>query len=327
LDSRQSNSTTVSIAESEYGIEDDCPPFPGLNRYVQLVAGATLTAVDVLKNGKADIAISWDGGRHHAQKSRASGFCYVADCILAILSLKKSRLAPSLVIKPRVMYLDLDLHFSDAVSHAFHASLNAKSSQVLSLSIHHSALGFFPLSLLSSLPNLSSSDFDPFTLSIPLRQGASSKTFARIWPVVEAVKSAFEPDYVVLQCGVDGLAGDPCAIWNWNIGLEQGDMGWYVNNVIRLWNCKVLMLGGGGYHSPNAARAWAYLTSVAIGRPLPLDTAIPDHSAFPLYAPSFILDVPAGNMHDENSDEYLSQVELVFSHVVEHIREQQSMSV
>jgi hypothetical protein len=61
--------------------------------------------------------------RHHAQKSYASGFCYVADCILAIMALKRSPpIASPLVVcqrKPRIMYLDLDLHFSDAVSEAF----------------------------------------------------------------------------------------------------------------------------------------------------------------------------------------------------------------
>lgn len=73
--------------------------------------------------------------RHHAQKSHASGFCYVADCILAILSLKRVTLATvpqsqdrttSNARKPRVMYLDLDLHFSDAVSEAF-TTLNSPS--------------------------------------------------------------------------------------------------------------------------------------------------------------------------------------------------------
>jgi len=65
--------------------------------------------------------------RHHASRARAAGFCYVADCVLAILSLKTvPRSPPSLKLQnqadehlPRVFYLDLDLHFSDVVSSAF----------------------------------------------------------------------------------------------------------------------------------------------------------------------------------------------------------------
>lgn len=67
-----------------------------------------------------------DSFRHHASKSRASGFCYVADCVLAILALKSIPRSPSSKPPgepakplPRVFYLDLDLHFSDVVASAF----------------------------------------------------------------------------------------------------------------------------------------------------------------------------------------------------------------
>lgn len=44
-------------------------------------------------------------------------------------------------------------------------------------------------------------------------------------------------------------------------------------------------------------------------KPLPLSSDIPDHSAFPLYAPSFTLDVPPGNSQDRNTEAYLVDVE------------------
>ncbi|KAI0937663.1 hypothetical protein AcV5_000444 [Taiwanofungus camphoratus] len=225
-------------------------------------------AANALCRGEADITICWDGGRHHAQKSQASGFCYVADCVLAILALKRVPAPGPSPRKPRIMYLDLDLHFSNGVSHAFSSSSSTSlaAPQVLTLSIHHSAPGFFPVSALSSLPNPSDYDFDPFTLSLPLVRGASCTTFARIWPAVERVKAAFAPDFVVVQCGVDGLAGDPYAVWNWALGGAQGSLGWCIDRICREWGCKVLLLGGGGYNSPNAARAWTYLTSIAVQR-------------------------------------------------------------
>ena len=42
-----------------------------------------------LNSGDSDIVINWGGGLHHAKKSEASGFCYVNDCVLAILELLK----------------------------------------------------------------------------------------------------------------------------------------------------------------------------------------------------------------------------------------------
>ncbi|KAF8508253.1 histone deacetylase 8 [Hysterangium stoloniferum] len=310
IDDILSSASTSKDARSEahdrpdlLGLEDDCPPFVGLSQYVQLVAGASLTAAAVLKQDDADISINWDGGRHHAQKGHAAGFCYVADCVLSILALKQPP-------KSRIMYLDLDLHFSDAVSQAFAGS---SSGQILTLSIHHSAPGFYPPSPLSSLPDSDTSD--PYTLSLPLRHGASDKTFHRVWQCVDSVKNAFSPEYVVVQCGVDGLAGDPCGTWNWSLGSSDGSFGWCLSQVLG-WNCKTLLLGGGGYNSPNVARAWSYVTSIALGQPLPLEADIPDHNGFPSYEPSFTLDIPAGNMRDENTDEYLEHIEQVYSQVV-----------
>lgn len=134
---------------------------------------------------------------------------------------------------------------------------------------------------MSALPDPSDPAFDPFTLSLPLHQGASNSTFAKIWPLVERVRATFEPDFVVVQCGVDGLAGDPCAKWNWSLGGGEGSLGWCVDRVVHAWSGRKLLLGGGGYklgfvspfrikaqlggyHSPNAARAWAHLTSIAV---------------------------------------------------------------
>ncbi|KAI0056362.1 Arginase/deacetylase [Artomyces pyxidatus] len=307
---------TEDMQSVEFGLEDDCPPFKGMREYVQAVAGASLAAACALAEDQCDVAVCWDGGRHHAHKSHASGFCYVNDCVLALLALKHAP-APAPSRKPRIMYLDLDLHFCDAVAAAFHAPASSSSSppQVLTLSLHHAARGFFPS---SPLAMLSEPHTDPFTLALPLLAGATNATFARVWTgVIERVRGAFDPDYVVVQCGCDGLAGDPCGVWNWAVGGEGG-MGWCVTQVLG-WGCKTLLLGGGGYNSPNAARAWAYLTSVTRGDALALDTQIPDHGAFPLYAPSFTLDVPPGNVRDENTEEYLTHVEGVFEGVVQEI--------
>ncbi|KAJ7033208.1 hypothetical protein C8F04DRAFT_1105541 [Mycena alexandri] len=306
--------------KTELGLEDDCPPFEGMADYVRLVGGASLTAVKALQQPRCELAICWDGGRHHAQKSQAAGFCYVADCTLALMALRRlTQPGPQAgpARKMRTMYLDLDLHFSDGVSHAFHQTTTG-SPHLITFSIHHTAPGFFPASALASLPT---ADSDPFTLSLPLQPGASNRTFARAWQSVERVHAAFDPDYVVVQCGVDGLAGDPCAVFNWSLGPEEGSLGWCVARVVNEWRGKKLLLGGGGYDSPNAARAWAYLTSVALGHPLSPDLSIPDHDHFPVYAPSFVLDVPAGNMQDQNSDDYLETVKQTFNGVAAVIAE------
>lgn len=67
-----------------------------------------------LNEDKSDIAINWAGGLHHAKKCEASGFCYINDCVLAILELLKKH--------QRVLYIDIDIHHGDGVEEAFYTS-------------------------------------------------------------------------------------------------------------------------------------------------------------------------------------------------------------
>ena len=120
------------------------------------------------------------------------------------------------------MYLDFDVHHGDGVALAFLQPLapGAKDPQILTLSIHHHAPGFFPSHPTAAL---TPPDTDhPHTLSIPLAHGAGGKTFARVWEeAVESVKAAWEPDYVVVCCGVDGMAGDGEKTGVWNLGSRD----------------------------------------------------------------------------------------------------------
>jgi len=90
-------------AHEVYGLTEDCPFFRGLHTYIRYVAGSSLTAANKLLAGYK-VAINWAGGRHHARRDLASGFCYVNDIALAIL-----RLLESPRIK-RVMYIDIGVY-------------------------------------------------------------------------------------------------------------------------------------------------------------------------------------------------------------------------
>jgi acetoin utilization deacetylase AcuC-like enzyme len=46
----------------------DCPLIEGIYRFVETIAGASITAAQVLVNGMARVAINWCGGWHHAQR-------------------------------------------------------------------------------------------------------------------------------------------------------------------------------------------------------------------------------------------------------------------
>lgn len=373
--SRQRGYKRPRTSKNQFGLQDDCPAFSGLQQHVSLVAGAAITAAELLATGQTDVAIAWDGGRHHAKKDSASGFCYVNDVVLAILALRKPRKVVATTgegedtvrkttIKrtDRVLYLDLDLHWGDGVEEAFHSGAN-----VLTLSIHHYAPGFFPCYTASSDPDRygppGSLKSDPGaggkTLNIPLGIGTSDASLERVLSsIVDPLVEAWDPKMVVVQCGVDGLAGDPMAVWNLSAAA-------YVDAIERVlgWQKPTLLLGGGGYCSENAARCWSLITALCLGRlergdggkrksistaathdqPRPLteqqdgteekrevstssdrisyETAIPDHKHWPKYGPTYTLDVPSGEMIDQNDESHFEAINKVF---LEHIKKASS---
>lgn len=52
-----------------------------LYEHAALTAGGSLAAAEALCAGEARLAVHWDGGRHHAGKGKAAGFCYVNDVV------------------------------------------------------------------------------------------------------------------------------------------------------------------------------------------------------------------------------------------------------
>ena len=113
-----------------FNIGEDCPVFEGLYDYCKMYATGSILGSHYLTEGISDIAINWSGGLHHAKKHEASGFCYINDCVLAILEL--------LTKYQRVLYIDIDVHHGDGVEEAFFCT-----DRVLTCSFHKYG-DFFP---------------------------------------------------------------------------------------------------------------------------------------------------------------------------------------
>lgn len=137
-----------------------------LHDFVRTIAGGSLAAAKALVAGSVDVAVNFCGGWHHAQRDQASGFCYVNDCVLAILELQKRF--------KRVLYIDLDIHHGDGVENAF-----AFSRKVFTLSIHKCEEGYFPGT--GSVNDIGLGGGRFYTCNVPLKDGASDQTFITIF--------------------------------------------------------------------------------------------------------------------------------------------------
>lgn len=66
-DESEDDTSDVDDEQLNYGLGYDCPKIFNLWKFVRTIAGGTLTAADLLLNGRKTV-INWCGGWHHAQR-------------------------------------------------------------------------------------------------------------------------------------------------------------------------------------------------------------------------------------------------------------------
>ncbi|AGO12911.1 AaceriADL339Wp [[Ashbya] aceris (nom. inval.)] len=242
---------------ARYGLVDDCPVVDYLPMYIHTVAGATLALAKELSRHRGSVlAVNWDGGRHHALKARASGFCYVNDIALLIQTLRRQGFL-------RVSYVDFDLHHGDGVENAFRYSKNVQTC-----SLHLFEPGFFPGT--GAFKNCTENN----VLNVPLLHGVDDRTLDHVIDnIVAPAVQRHDPEVLIIQCGGDGLAGDKYGEWQLSIhGLTR--------NILKLVQAhkfkKIALLGGGGYNARLQSRFYVYLTSMLISQCKGIATEIGD---------------------------------------------------
>ena len=284
LDTLRSEDPNHEDAE-EFGFGYDCPLEEGVYEYCRNIAGGSITGAALLAAGQCRVAIHWLGGWHHAKRLRASGYCYVNDCVLAILRLKQ-RFA-------RVLYVDVDVHHGDGVEEAFEATAG-----VVTFSVHRFEAGFFPGT--GAAADVGRGRGRAHAVNMPLREAAGDERFARyVGRALALVKERFRPDAICCQFGADGLNGDPMRAFN----LTPAALDSVLRQLLS-WKLPTLLLGGGGYHEANVARCWCRLTATVLGAELPDDVPELD-GFFERYGPGFDFAVPASLRRDLNDEEYM----------------------
>ncbi len=224
----------------------DTPIFGGMYEYAALAAGASLRGAELILAGDADVAFNPSGGYHHGHASQAAGFCYINDVVLACMALTDAG--------KRVLVLDIDAHHCDGVQEAFY-----ERSDVLTLSFHEYGPGFFPGT--GAVEDVGLGAGRGCSVNVPLPAGTDDEMFARAFGAVALpVIDKFSPDVIVLELGMDCLAGDPLT----SILLTNNAYADAVGRVLE-FSLPVLAVGGGGYHAENAVRGWALAWSVLVG--------------------------------------------------------------
>ena len=237
LKSGQDGHLDVAMMQMGIGMPDN-PVFKGMYDYAALDCGASLMGAQLLLDGKAGIAFNPSGGYHHAHAARAAGFCYINDVALACLHLARAG--------KRVVYLDIDAHHGDGVQEAFW-----NRNDVLTISLHESGRSLFPGTGFED--EIGVGQGKGYSVNIPMPMQVYDEAYLKAFRAVATpLIDAFDPDMIVLELGMDGLAGDPLT----HMGLTNNAHAEVIEYVIALGK-PFLATGGGGYHLENTARAWA----------------------------------------------------------------------
>jgi len=216
----------------------DTPAFKDMAEYGAWACGAALRAADLLLEGQADVVFSLWGGFHHAFPERAAGFCYLNDVVLACLRLAGAG--------RRVAYVDVDAHHGDGVQEAFY-----QRADVLTISLHESGKTLFPWGGFED--EIGAGAGLGYNVNVPLPAGTYDEAFLSAFQqVVLPLLDWFRPDVLVLELGMDALAGDPLT----HLALTNNAHVAVLEALLHR-RCPLLVLGGGGYHVQNTVRGWA----------------------------------------------------------------------
>ncbi len=241
-------------AEADQAVSDDDrtrykigaegnPVYAEVYRRPMTSAGGVMLAARLTAEG--GIVHCPGGGTHHGRPDRASGFCYLNDPVLGMLTWLDQGLE-------RIAYLDIDAHHGDGVQDAF-----ADDPRVLTVSVHEA--GRWP----GTGAAADRAGGQARNLPVPVGFNDSEMEWLLRRAIVPVVQ-AHRPQALMLQCGADALEEDPLA----RLSLSN-NAHWSVVRAAMDLAPRLVVTGGGGYNPYTVGRCWAGVWASLNGIPIP----------------------------------------------------------
>ena len=243
-----------SIGEGflDYG---DTPAFPGVYEAAAYVVGTSLAAMERVLSGECRRAFVPIAGLHHARRDGAAGFCVFNDCGVVIETLR--------VVHGirRIAYVDIDAHHGDGVYYGFE-----DDPELFFADLHEDGRYLYPGT--GAAHEHGRGAAAGTKLNIPMRPGADDRDFRTAWTAVEELLYAARPEFIILQCGADSLAGDPITHLQYSAESHRHATTSLCEFAEEQCDGRLLALGGGGYNRANLAAAWTAVVEALLQGPL-----------------------------------------------------------
>ncbi|MBF0164792.1 MAG: acetoin utilization protein AcuC [Magnetococcales bacterium] len=235
----------------DYG---DTPAYPGVYEAASNVVGSALDAMRQIMAGACGRAFVPIAGLHHARRERAGGFCVFNDIGVVIHTLREE------YDIQRVAYVDIDAHHGDGVFYAFESDPHVRF-----LDFHEDGRYLYPGT--GDASEIGKGEAENTKLNIPMPPGSGDVHFMQRWPQALRFLEDGRPEFIILQCGADSLAGDPLA----HLRLSPNLHGQIASRLVRLaedlGHGRVLAVGGGGYNPNNIGKGWCAVVRALVHTP------------------------------------------------------------
>jgi acetoin utilization protein AcuC len=231
--------------------DNDTPVFQGAYEVASTVVGTVIRAVDDLMDRRYQRAFVPIGGLHHGGRGSAAGFCLLNDCGVAIEVLRQR------YGLQRIAYVDIDAHHGDGVFYAFEFDPG-----VIIADIHEDGQFLYPGT--GDADETGRAGAEGTKLNLPMPKKADDADFLRAWEQVEQFLRHMKPEFIILQCGADCLAGDPLTHLAFTRQAHQHATTGLRRIAEEFASGRLLVTGGGGYNATNIATAWTAVVEALV---------------------------------------------------------------
>jgi len=223
--------------------DEDTPAYPGVYEDAAARVGTALAALRMIMSGEARCSFQPVGGMHHGRRHRGAGFCPFNDIGVVIETLRAEYGVG------RIAYVDIDAHHGDGVFYSYEAD-----PRLVIADIHQDGRTLYPGT--GHAEETGKGAAVGSKLNLPLAPGARDGDFLAAWERAEAHLEARRPEFVILQCGADSLAGDPLADLRLTAACHAHAARRLLALAQRHAQARLMVFGGGGYRAENIAGAW-----------------------------------------------------------------------
>jgi acetoin utilization protein AcuC len=233
------------LSQLGYGSIDygDTPAYPGVYDASAAVVGTALEGLARVLSGECLRTFQPIGGLHHARRETAAGFCVFNDCGVVIDTLRDQYGIE------RIAYVDIDVHHGDGLFYPYE-----DDPTLIYADIHEDGRFLYPGT--GHEHERGKGAAKDSKLNIAMQPGSGDQQFLRAWERVVDHFRRYKPQFIVMQCGADSLAGDPLA----HLQYTPAAHAHAARSLCALANeyaeGRIMGFGGGGYHRGNLAAAW-----------------------------------------------------------------------